>query len=472
MLEPLDRCRRDSTLFQFTAKQLRDFIDPNHLLIQIDEQLDFAKLVAPLEERYCPDFGRPAIHPEVMVRALLICSVYNIASFRRLCSAISENLAYRWFCFLTIDDPVFDHSTISYFIERVGREGFAAIFRGLNEELLRLGLLSPEMYADASLVKANASSFGLVSSGMTVAEFEELAVEENGLFVLTETGTSEFGVDSEEVRYFQDPKGKLPLNPVDTDARWRTGSSKRPAELCYQDNVIVDLGGFIVARGVAHASQGEWKAVPGLLEQLPIHPESLTMDTGYSTGELRQILEDRGTKAYIPLRPVQEDTLVGPGGFVYQGDHLVCPQGKTLHQRGFNKKEQRYMYTARREDCQTCPIKNECLPPRQKRRYVSLTRYYPMTLLARERNQTSEYRRERLRRQTIAEGAFASLDRLGWDRTRLRGLWKVDCEGYMASFAHNVLKMVRKLGAGTDPPVLRGPATPMPTVKTSPVATQ
>ena len=51
MLKPLDRCRRGSTLFQFTTKQLRDFIDPNHLLIQIDEQLDFAKLVAPLEER-------------------------------------------------------------------------------------------------------------------------------------------------------------------------------------------------------------------------------------------------------------------------------------------------------------------------------------------------------------------------------------------------------------------------------------
>ena len=84
-----------SSLFQFTTKKLRDFIDPNHLVIQIDEQLDFAKLVAPLEERYCPDFGRPAIHPEVMVRALLIGSLYNIASFRRLCSVISENLAYR-----------------------------------------------------------------------------------------------------------------------------------------------------------------------------------------------------------------------------------------------------------------------------------------------------------------------------------------------------------------------------------------
>ena len=84
MLEPLDRCRRDSTLFQFTNRQLRDFIDPEHLLIRIDGQLDFAKLVAPLESRYCRDYGRPAIHPEVMVRALLICSLCNIASFRRL----------------------------------------------------------------------------------------------------------------------------------------------------------------------------------------------------------------------------------------------------------------------------------------------------------------------------------------------------------------------------------------------------
>ena len=44
MIEPLDHSRRDSTLFQFTTRQLRDFIDPNHLLIRVDEQLDFAKL--------------------------------------------------------------------------------------------------------------------------------------------------------------------------------------------------------------------------------------------------------------------------------------------------------------------------------------------------------------------------------------------------------------------------------------------
>ena len=73
-------------------------------------------------------------------------------------------------------------------------------------------------------------------------------------------------------------------------------------------------------------------------------------------------------------------------------------------------------------------------------------------LRAKERDRTAAYRRERRRRQAIAERTFASLDRLSWARSRLRGLWKVDCEGYMAALAHNVLKLVRKLSHGASPP--------------------
>ena len=59
MLKPLDRHRRDSTLFQLTTPRLRDFIDPDHLVIQIDEQFDFAKLVAPLEDATAPTMAIP-----------------------------------------------------------------------------------------------------------------------------------------------------------------------------------------------------------------------------------------------------------------------------------------------------------------------------------------------------------------------------------------------------------------------------
>ena len=316
MLDPLDRHSRDSTLFQFTTKRMRDFIDPKHLLIQIDEQFDFQKLVEPLEDYYCRDNGRPAIHPEVLVRALLISSLYNVSSFRRLCAAISENLAFRWFCFLTIDDEVFNHSTLSYFIERVGNEGFGQIFQRFNEVLLRLGLLSRQMYADSSLVRANVSGRNLLSSGMSVEEFRDEAVEENGLFVLRER---EEGEEQESVSYYQDPKGRLRLSPVDTDARWRNTGRRTKGKLYYQENVIVERGGFIVARRATHASEGEWKAVDGMLRQLPVKPETFAADTAYTAGILRKRLDDMGITAYIPFHPNQTRNMVAKGASTIVG---------------------------------------------------------------------------------------------------------------------------------------------------------
>ena len=113
-------------------------IDPNHPLIRIDERLDFACLVELSEGCHRPDFGRRAIDHQVTVKTLLICPLYNIASFRRSCSETSENLAYHWVCFLTIVDPVCDRSSISHFIDRIGRDGFAAIFNGLDHDPLRM----------------------------------------------------------------------------------------------------------------------------------------------------------------------------------------------------------------------------------------------------------------------------------------------------------------------------------------------
>ena len=145
-----------------------------------------------------------------------------------------------------------------------------------------MGLLLPEMYVDSSPVKANVSGYGLEPIGMTVAEFKEQAIKESGLFVLTETTVDRDGIEHEEVRYFQNHEGRLPLNLVDTDARWKTTRSGRGSGLQYQENVIVDLGGFIVSRGVTHASERELKAVPDLLDRLPSPPVSLAGDTGSS----------------------------------------------------------------------------------------------------------------------------------------------------------------------------------------------
>ena len=267
-------------------------------------------------------------------------------------------------------------------------------------------------------------SHQLSRRGLTVTEFRERAIEENGLFALTDWGMDENGVEWEDTRYFQDSKGLLPLSPVDTDARWRTSRPSKPPELNYQDNAIVDRGGSFSPGESPMLPKGNGKPCPRLLEHLPLPPISLAADTACNAGRLRRVLEERGITAYMPIHPRQESNMAARGGFEYRGDHLVCPQGKVLKQAACHRRTGSHQYVARQKDCQACPVREECLPPNQKRRYLGLTIYYPLHLQAQERNRTPAFRREMSRRQAGVEGIFASLDRLGWAKSRLRGLWK------------------------------------------------
>jgi hypothetical protein len=124
---------------------------------------------------------------------------------------------------------------------------------------------------------------------------------------------------------------------------------------------MVDEGGFIVARSVPHASESEWKAILGLLKEVPIRPESLAADSAFSVGDLRQSLDKQGITAYIPVHPKQAQSVADQGSFAYADDHLICPQGKILARRYFHHRDKAYSYVAHQKDCQACPRKAECL---------------------------------------------------------------------------------------------------------------
>lgn len=69
-----------------------------------------------LREHLAPYYshtGGPSIDPELLIRMLIVGYCYGIRSERQLCEEVRLNLAYRWFCRLSIEDPVPDHSTFS-----------------------------------------------------------------------------------------------------------------------------------------------------------------------------------------------------------------------------------------------------------------------------------------------------------------------------------------------------------------------
>jgi transposase len=57
--------------------------------------------------------GRPSIDPVLMIRMLVIGYVFAIRSERALCREVQVNLAYPWFCGVSIEDTVPDHSAFS-----------------------------------------------------------------------------------------------------------------------------------------------------------------------------------------------------------------------------------------------------------------------------------------------------------------------------------------------------------------------
>jgi transposase len=435
MILPLDKTKRDSVLFQFSVKPLRGYIAPNHLLLKIDELFDFSYVVDLVKPFYCADNGRAAIHPEVLLRALLIGCIYNITSFRQLCLRIQENLAYRWFLFMRLEDEVFDHSTISYFISRIGEDTFRAILRHFNQRLYDLGLVSDQVYSDSTLLKAHVDETHLSSTSLTIEKFMQNAIQENDVYF-----------EPIESKRYQDPKGKLPLSPVDPDARWQAKSKKEKAHLCYKDNLLVDDEGFILAEKMTFSTRSDPQSAEELIQTLPSPPTSLAADKGYNAGEFRAFLEDKGIKAFVPLKQESKTKRIPASQFKLQGEELICPQGKALKfvKKWKKNKSVQFHYHSHPKDCCDCPLNKECIKGKTGYRTIAISLYKEQMEKAKLINQTSAFKQAMRRRKTVIEGVIAHLKNLGL-KIRRWGLKKVNIQGVLSALAHNVLKAVRKM---------------------------
>ena len=102
--------RREQDLFCYV--QLENLVPQDHILRKIKAEIDFS-FIDELTEPLYSNKGRPSIDPQVLVRMLLIGYLYGINGERRLCREVHLNIAYRWFCDLSLEDKVPDHSSFS-----------------------------------------------------------------------------------------------------------------------------------------------------------------------------------------------------------------------------------------------------------------------------------------------------------------------------------------------------------------------
>jgi len=435
----------------FYTFNLDEIVPQDQLLRDIDRVLDLSNLREHLAPYYSHT-GRPSVDPELMIRMLLIGYCCGIRSERQLCYEVTMNLAYRWFCRLSITDKVSDHSTFSK--NRHGRFREAKAFRFVFEQVLMRcmdeGLIGGEGFAvDASVVKADANKqkhhdddddWG--SGSRAINEY---------LDSLTEDGSS-----------IQKPKK---ISRTDPQARW-TCAPGGPAYYAYSTNYLVDTEAGIIVDVEATPSfrtPEVWSTktmIERVKDRFGIETKKLIGDTAYGTAEfLNWMVNEAKIEPHVPVwdRGDERDDGFGRSELNVDeaNDLYTCPNGKELRRfwRNFNKprtgitKSNEIKYSSRKTDCAACPMKEQCCPNTEIRK-VTRSIYEPARDVARAVRKTPAYRKSRRQRKQV-EMLFAHMKRiLKVDRLRLRGLSGAKDEFLLTATAQNLRRMAKCLSTG------------------------
>jgi transposase len=107
----MGRLSHDQEQF-FYSFRLEEAVSDDHPVREIATVLDLSWVHSELAPYYSR-LGRPSIDPVLMIRMLIVGYVFAIRSERALCRDVRVNLAYRWFCGLSIEDKILDHSAFS-----------------------------------------------------------------------------------------------------------------------------------------------------------------------------------------------------------------------------------------------------------------------------------------------------------------------------------------------------------------------
>ena len=452
---------QEGLFYEFSIER---HVPADHLLRVIDKFLDLESVRAQLKPFYAAS-GRPSIDPELMIRMLIAGYCYGIRSERRLCEEVNLNLAYRWFCKLSLTDAVLDHSTFSK--NRHGRFRESDLFRKVFESVLMRclaeGVVGGQAFAvDASVIKADANreGGGPGADGLPPEVMRRRAVRE---YIETLDEAAFGGATAKPPKF---------LSPVDPTARWTRTYRDGAAKYSYAANYLIDCEHAVImdVEATTAVRTAEVASTRQMLDRVEsrtgIKPERLSGDTAYGSAEmLNWLVNERGIEPHIPVwdKTARRDGLFERGDFAYDADsdRYVCPAGKGLvrYRTAGRKAKARpprdglYKYRSKKSDCDACPLKPKCCPDLPLRR-IQRSVHEEARDIARRITASDAYLVSRRERKKV-EMLFAHLKRiLKLDRLRLRGPNGAKDEFLLAATAQNLRKLAKLATRG----VIQAPA--------------
>jgi transposase len=439
----------------FYEFHLDEAVPADHTVRAIDAVLDLSWVHAELTPYY-PSIGRPSIDPVLMIRMLIVGYVFAIRSERALCREVQVNLAYRWFCKLSIENQIPDHSAFSRARnERFGDSDiFRRVFERVVETCIAAGLVGGEGFAvDASLIAADANKQRSIPGHEWSKEIDPEVASRAVQEYLTTLDDAAFGAASAVTPKF--------VSPSDPAAQW-TGALKSAAFFAYADNYLIDVKFGIImdveaTRAIRQAEVGAAKTMIDRTEEcFDIKPERLAADTAYgSARNLNWLVNVKQIAPHIPVidKSKREDGTFSRADFTFykEGNVYICPAFNLLTTTGKVMNDDQLLYRASKPNCDACSFKTRCCP-KEPARKILCSIYEEARNVARAIAKTEAFERSRRERKRV-EMLFAHLKRiLRLGRLRLRGPRGAQFEFTFAAIAQN-LRRLAKLMARPPPPV-------------------
>src|SRR5262245_3188931 len=429
----------------FYSFDLDAVVPSDHLVREIAAVLDLTWVYDELAAHY-PSIGRPSIDPVLMIRMLIIGYVFGVRSERALCREEQVNLAYRWFCGLSIEDRLPDHSAFS----RARNERFrdSDIFRRMFERVVQAciaaDLVDGDGFAvDASLIAADANKRRSIPGAEWNREIDPEQASRAVKEYLATLDDPSYGIASQVTPKF--------ISPSDPAAQW-TGALRSAAFFAYADSYLIDVkfGVIIDVEASRAIRQAEVCAARTMIARTEarfgLKPRWLAADSAYgSAANLDWLVNEKGIAPHVPVidKSKRDDGTFSREAFVYdqEQDIYICPAGKRLKtSRTLVNGGATLLYRASNSDCGRCPLKPKCCP-RSPQRKVPRDMNEAAREVARAIARTQQFAQTRRDRKKV-EMLFAHLKRiLRLGRLRLRGPRGAQFEFTLAATAQNLRRL-------------------------------
>ena len=441
----MGRLNRDQDQL-FYSFNLDDAVPSDHLVRKIAAVLDLSWVHSELADHYS-NLGRPSIDPELMLRMLILGYVFGIRSERALVREVQVNLAYRWFCGLSIEDNVPDHSAFS----RARNDRFAdgdvlrLVFERIVASCIAADLVGGEGFAvDASLIEADANRRRSVKGNKWNRNIDPEKANRATREYLATLDDAAYGTASKVTPKF--------VSPADPAAQW-TGAKRDKAIFAYADNYLIDVKFGIImdveaSRAIRQAEvEASRRMITRTEQSFGIKPDWLAADMAYGNApNLNWLVNEKQIDPYVPVidKSERNDGTFSRSHFRYDPklDCYVCPAGCKLRSSGKPGPDDTYRYRSRVSDCKGCSFKPICCPKTPERK-VPRHIYEPARDVARMLAKTDEHERAGRNRRRV-EMLFAHLKRiLGLNRLRLRGPKGAQNEFTLAAIAQNLRRLAK-----------------------------